>query len=112
MFKYLYKHYPKVKEKILHYSTATPSTVKYYLGSHNGACYGMDANLSRFGDYPQLRPKTRIEGFYMTGQDITTLGFTGALMSGILTANTIEGYGTILDILKGRELTKDLMSMR
>ena len=112
MFKYLYKHYPKLKGKILSYSTATPSTVKYYLGSHNGACYGMDANLLRFGDYPELRPGTRIKGFYMSGQDNTTLGFTGAFMSGIITANKVEGYGTILDILMGRELTNDQMQMR
>ena len=55
-----------------------------------------------------LKPKTSIENLYLTGQDITTLGFTGAMMAGILTASEILNYGTISDILSKRNLITDI----
>ena len=34
----------------------------------------------------ELRPKTPIKNYYLTGQDIVTVGIGGALMSGLVTA--------------------------
>ena len=36
-----------------------------------------------------LRPKTDINGLYLTGQDIVTVGLAGALASGVLTSSVI-----------------------
>lgn len=110
----LYKHYPKTKHRVSATHTSTPSTVKHFLGSY--AVYGLDATTERFQCYDALRPQTSIPGLWLTGQDITTLGFTGAFMSGILTANAIEGYGSWDDILMGllgfrRDLITDLMRL-
>ncbi len=103
--------YPKTKDQILHYFSATPSTCQHYLGSY--AVYGLDATTNRFQHYSCLTPKTSIRGLWLTGQDITTLGFAGSCMAGILTANAIEGYGSWDDILLGcigvkRDLMTDL----
>ena len=44
----------------------------------------------------------------MTGQDVVTLGLTGAIASGYLTANVLAGYGEWENILLQREIVIDL----
>ena len=56
-----------------------------------------------------IRPKTSIKNFYLTGQDICTLGFTGALMSGVLTASVMENYDTIGDVYYSRNIVSELI---
>ena len=56
-----------------------------------------------------IRPKTPIKNLYLTGQDIRTLGFTGALMSGVLTASVMEEYDTIGDIYYNRNIVSELI---
>ena len=48
---------------------------------------------------------------FLSGQDICTLGFTGALMGGVLTAHSVLGYGNIVDLLTNRNLISDLKNM-
>ena len=72
----------------------------------------MGASLRRgFQADDWLRPQTDVPGLYMTGQDVTTLGVTGALMSGILTAMSATGYGSAVDIASGRTIIEDLMHL-
>ena len=107
----LYKFYPKTKGKVTHYEMGTPLTNQFYLGCLDGEGYGLDSNASRYSNSDMLRPKTSIKNLYLTGQDICTLGFTGALMGGILTSHSILGYGTILDLLTNRNLINDLIKI-
>ena len=37
----------------------------------------------------QLRPETDVPGLYLTGQDILSCGFTGALFAGVVSAQVI-----------------------
>ena len=110
MWKALFKHFPLCKDKVVYSSTSTSESVKHYLGSYNGECYGLDATTNRF-NYFKMKPKTNIPNLYLTGQDIVTSGFAGAITAGILTASDILGYGTLLDIATGRDLIKDLERM-
>ena len=105
----LYKYYPQTKGKVKFTSVGSPLTFNYYIGSTKGEVYGADMSPSRFQKDDLLRPQTEIEGLYLTGQDITTLGFTGAMMAGILTTSEILGYGNIIDIISGRNIIEDLM---
>ncbi len=105
----LYKYYPKSKGKVLHYEVGTPLTNQFYLGAYSGEGYGLNSSVYRFSEGHELKPETSIKGLYLTGQDICTLGFTGALMGGVLTAHSILGYGTLLDVLTDRNLINDLM---
>jgi hypothetical protein len=52
-----------------------------------------------------LRPGSvaGVEGVWITGQDVTTNGFAGALMGGVVTAHGILGYGFMDLALCGRE---------
>ena len=44
-----------------------------------------------------------VEGLWITGQDVTTNGFAGALMGGVVTAHGILGYGFFDLALCGRD---------
>ena len=105
----LFKFYPQLKDKVEYYTVGTPLTNQFYLGAYAGEAYGLDSTTYRYTEQDLLKPYTDIENLYLTGQDICTLGFTGALMAGVLTANSILGYGTITDIIKGRNIVSDLM---
>lgn len=107
----LYKYYPQTKGKVEFTEVGSPLTFNHYLGSVKGEVYGANATPNRFQPNDLLRPKTSIENFYLTGQDVTTLGFTGAMMAGILTASEIQGYGTIKDMIMGRNIITDLENL-
>lgn len=104
----LYHYYPKTKGKVTYCEVGSPLTFNHYIGSQRGECYGLDNSPIRYSHNDWLTPKTAINGLYMTGQDITTLGVTGAMMAGVLTAHSVLGYGTILDMISGRNLIRDL----
>lgn len=107
----LYKFYPKTRGKVTYYDVGTPLTNQYYIGAYNGEAYGLDSTPYRYSKATSLVPKTEINNLYLTGQDICTLGFTGALMGGLLTAHSVLGYGTITDLIMGRNLITDLKNM-
>ena len=71
----------------------------------------MGSSCARFQPNDWLRPKTDIPGLYLTGCDITTLGVTGGLMSGVLTAHAVAGYGTVIDLITGKNLVSDIMNL-
>jgi len=105
----LYHYYPQTRGKVVHTDVGSPVTFNYYIGSRRGEVYGLDCSAAgRYVSDDWLRPKTQIPGVYLTGQDVTTSGVTGALMAGVLTAHSVLGYGGVLDILSGRNLVEDL----
>ena len=102
-------YYPQLRNRRVYFEVGTPVTNKYYLGSAKGEIYGLDHSLSRFSPeiIAQLRPCTKIPGLYLTGQDILTAGFTGALYSGLLTASTVLNRNLVNDLIKlKKETTK------
>eukprot|EP00294_Goniomonas_avonlea_P002435 CAMPEP_0114569602 /NCGR_PEP_ID=MMETSP0114-20121206/16721_1 /TAXON_ID=31324 /ORGANISM="Goniomonas sp, Strain m" /LENGTH=99 /DNA_ID=CAMNT_0001756507 /DNA_START=16 /DNA_END=311 /DNA_ORIENTATION=+ len=86
-------------------------TFNFYIGSNRGEVYGLNCNPERFQADDWLRPQTQVPGLFITGQDVTTLGVTGALMGGILTAHSALGYGSVIDLLSGRNLVEDIMHL-
>mgnify|MGYP001169140480 FL=1 len=105
----LYEYFPQTKGKVAHYEGATPLTSKFYLNSQCGESYGLEMNKYRAVSSYNIRPKTSIKNFYLTGQDVCTLGFTGALMSGVLTASVMENYDTIGDVYYNRNIVSELI---
>ena len=104
----LLKHYPELRDKIVEFNMGTPLSNQFYLNSVDGESYGLDLNYKRMSSL-DLKPKTDINGLYLTGQDITIMGFTGAMMSGVLTANVLAGYDNFIDIILGNNIIKDLI---
>src|SRR5581483_3765083 len=86
-----HKHFPVLKGK-------TPSFVKVgtpvgcNVRALNGASYGLEAAGARFTTHTHaLRPRTKIEGLYLTGQDSFFPGIAGALMSARVTYAALSG---------------------
>ena len=104
----LYAHYPQCRGRVEYAKVGTSLTFNHYLRSHQGEVYGLASHPTRFQADDWLRPRTPVGGLFMTGQDVTTLGVTGALMSGVLTAHAALGYGTLTDLISGRNLVEDL----
>ena len=77
-------------------------TNKYYLAQPHGELYGLDHDMQRMNPWmtARLRPKTDIPGLYLTGQDILSCGFTGALYAGLLTAGAVLERNVFTDLIK------------
>ena len=66
----------------------------------------------------QLRPETDVPGLYLTGQDILSCGFTGALFAGVVSAQvTLRSLKTTIVIetfpqaILGRNVLSDLAGL-
>jgi len=102
------RFYPQIKDKRAYFDVGTPLTNNYYLGAPKGEIYGLDHNVSRFDPATsyKLRPASPVPGLYMTGQDISTCGFAGALYSGLLTASVVLDRNLLNDLLSLRKEVK------
>ena len=97
MLSALYKQMPHLEGKIDYYETSTPLSTDYFCRYEYGEAYGLAHTKHRF-EQEWLKPKTKIPGLYLTGQDIVSCGVVGALMAGMLTTMNIIG------LLAGRKL--------
>ena len=96
---HLYEQRPQLKGKIDYYELSTPLSTQYFTGYERGEIYGLNHGPKRFRlDF--LRAPTPIRHFYMTGQDIVTVGIAGAAFSGIITASSILKKNLIKQIMK------------
>lgn len=104
----LFRFYPDLRDKVLETNIGTPLSTQFYLNAVDGESYGLDMNNYRLTKTDALRPKTTVNNLYITGQDICTLGITGAMMGGVLTASSVAKYDNIMDIILGNNIVKDL----
>eukprot|EP00736_Rhodelphis_marinus_P004457 Rmarinus@m.15973 len=103
-------YYPKVRKHIVYADVATPVTNQFYLNSVAGSSYGLDHHPERYTT-TNIGPGTEIDNLFLTGQDVATSGFAGALIAGMLTANAIQGYGAKEVLLENRHLIMDIFNL-
>lgn len=98
----LLNKFPDLKDYIDYVDVGTPLSTKYYLNSHQGSSYGIchDANREKA---LWLRPDTDIQNLYLTGQDVVSVGFTGAMMSAFLTISYVLNRNILTDLKKYSE---------
>eukprot|EP01064_Diplonema_japonicum_P003415 TRINITY_DN12202_c0_g1_i1.p1 TRINITY_DN12202_c0_g1~~TRINITY_DN12202_c0_g1_i1.p1 ORF type:complete len:609 (+),score=241.60 TRINITY_DN12202_c0_g1_i1:46-1872(+) len=91
---------PELKDKVDYMDGATPLTCKFYYNSPKGEIYGLDHDPKRFTPEAMiaLRPETPIPGLFLTGQDILSAGFAGALVGGIIASGVVLERNVMLDI--------------
>ncbi|EGD78109.1 hypothetical protein PTSG_08987 [Salpingoeca rosetta] len=111
MLEGFFHYYPKCRGKVDYTDVGSSLTFNHYLNSLRGEVYGLANDAARFAEHDWLRPETNIKNFYLTGQDIVTVGVTGALMAGVLTAHSMLGYGTLSDLFSGRNVIEDIMHL-
>ena len=87
--------FPQLADKVDYMEGGTPLTHNYYIKATAGEIYGLDHDIPRFALEPlvKLRPEVGVPGLLMTGQDVFTCGFIGALYGGVATAGAALGLG-------------------
>ena len=90
----VYKHVPQAEGAMDYYELSTPLSVRNMANYPIVEMYGLDHTPERFHQ-KWLRPQTDIKNLYLTGQDVTTVGLTSALFSGLLTASSVLGKNLI-----------------
>lgn len=94
MLEVLYEKFPQLRGKIDYYETSTPLSTDFFCRYSRGEIYGLDHDPERF-EQDWLRPSTDIKGLWLTGQDVLSCGVVGAMISGLMTAISIEGLRAV-----------------
>ena len=94
--------FPDLQDTEEYFDVGSPVTNNYYIGSPRGELYGIDHNKDRFSPetVAALRPDTPISGLYMTGQDILSCGFAGAMFGGLLSASAVLKRNLFSDMME------------
>ena len=82
------KQVPQIEDALDYKELSTPLTVRDLANYQKGEMYGIDHSPKRFRQ-KWLRPQSDIKNLYFTGQDITTVGVSSAIFSGLLTASSV-----------------------
>ena len=99
--------FPQLEGHVEYFDVGSPLTNTFYLGTLKGEVYGADHNTARFSleAMARMRPDVGIPGLYLTGQDVLSCGFSGALYGGLFCAMSIAKRNLIADLTK---LTKQI----
>ena len=99
--------FPHLADRKEYLEVGTPLSNMFYLGSSRGEVYGVDHNTVRFSasTIADLRPEIGVPGLYLTGQDVLTCGFAGAMTGGLLCASAILRRNLVADLMKLKEKT-------
>jgi all-trans-retinol 13,14-reductase len=102
--------FPQLRDHIDYKDIGSPVTNKHYIAQPHGEIYGLDHSKERMSPWmsAQLRPKTDIPGLYLTGQDVLSCGFTGALFGGLLAAGVILERNVMNDLIGLHKSTKPM----
>jgi all-trans-retinol 13,14-reductase len=90
----LYAAVPSVRGKVDRHELSTPLSTRHFTNYGAGEIYGLAHTPQRFLER-RLRPRTKIPGLFLTGQDVIGCGVCGAMIGGALTASAIVGRGLI-----------------
>lgn len=82
------EHVPQARAHVTHSELSTPLSTKHFAAWEHGEIYGIDHGPARFRE-KWLRPKTKVTGLYLAGQDVVTCGVAGALLGGAICASAI-----------------------
>ncbi len=93
------KKFPGLRSKIKCYYTSTPLTYRDYTGTPNGSAYGI---IKKYNNPVStiIKPKTRIENLYFTGQNLNMHGILGVSIGAVLTCAEIVGYNYLIKKIK------------
>merc|ERR1712029_1098367 len=102
MLEQICKLFPQIRDHIDYKDIGTWVTNKHYIAQPHGEIYGLDHSIERFDPLmvAKLRPATDVPGLFLTGQDILSCGFTGALFAGVIGAQAVLGRNVMGDLIK------------
>jgi all-trans-retinol 13,14-reductase len=93
------KKFPGLRNCIQSYYVATPLSYRDYLGTDDGALYGI---LKDYKDPVKtlIAPQTKLPNFYFTGQNLNLHGILGATITALATCMALLGNENIIDKIK------------
>jgi all-trans-retinol 13,14-reductase len=97
----LYTHCPSTRGKVEISELSTPLSTRNFAGHPHGEIYGLSHVPDRF-EQRWLRPRSPIQGLYLTGADVCTAGVAGALMGGVLSSTAILGPKVMKEVFARR----------
>lgn len=99
----LFSKYPKLEEKLIHVTTATPLTNNFYCNTPRGSFYGTKMN-GKYG-FELKRNVSHIKGLFLTGQDTFIPGVGAQLLSSLFTVSEIVDKNLLLSAILSSVLT-------
>lgn len=99
LFDLVEEKFPGFKASIESYYTATPLSVRDYIGTDDGSLYGI------VKDYREpmrtfISPRTKIPNLFLTGQNLNLHGVLGVTVSAVLTCSEILGIDYIVSKIR------------
>src|SRR5579871_1006625 len=95
----LERYVPALAGEIDYAELSTPLSTRHFTNHACGEAYGLSATPERFR-LRCLRPQTPVRNLYLTGQDVVSLGVTGALFGGMVAASAIIGRNLVAKVTK------------
>merc|ERR1719495_1894407 len=108
MWEQVCRKFPHLEDKEEFFDVGSPITNRYYLEASRGEMYGIDHHVKRFSPESviNLRPQTSLQGLFLTGQDVFSCGFAGALFGGLFCASAVLNRNLYQDLAKLKKITK------
>jgi all-trans-retinol 13,14-reductase len=99
LLEHLYAKVPQVRGRIDYWEVSTPLSMQWFCGWERGELYGLDHDPARL-QQRWLRPRTKVPGLWLTGQDVMSCGVTGAMMGGLAAATSVAGMRRMAPVIK------------
>ena len=88
------EHMPDLAPMVDYHELSTPLSTDHFVRPMAGSIYGIEPTPERFRNR-WLRPQTPIEGLFLSGSEITSVGVVGAMMGGVLAVAAAEPMATM-----------------
>jgi all-trans-retinol 13,14-reductase len=98
----VYQRFPELQEALATIDISTPLTWRDYTGTPEGSMYGIQKEAAN-PEKTMILPKTKIPGFFLTGQNVNLHGALGVTIGAVMTCGEILGLEHVLQQIKGSE---------
>jgi all-trans-retinol 13,14-reductase len=99
LLEHLYDRLPAVRGRVDYRELSTPLSMQWFCGWSRGELYGLDHDPERLAQR-WLRPRTKVPGLWLTGQDVMSCGVSGAMMGGVACATAVAGLRRMMPVMK------------
>jgi len=99
LLEHLYDKVPQIRGRVDYWEVSTPLSMQWFCGWERGELYGLDHDPARL-QQRWLRPRTKVPGLWLTGQDVMSCGVSGAMMGGVAAATAVAGMRRMAPVMK------------